>query len=52
MSHTDLGQLDLAALRASAGSAESEEAQARLVDPCGYPPVGVGRRTGGTEAGR
>ena len=42
MSHTDLGQLDLSALRASAGNAEFAEAQARLVSPCGYPPVGVG----------
>ncbi len=41
MSHTDLGQLDLAALRASAGSMKFAEAQARLVGPCGYPPVGA-----------
>ena len=31
MSHTDLGQPDLAALRAAAGDAEFAEAEARLV---------------------
>ena len=42
MSHTDLGQPDLAALRAAAGNAEFAEAEARLLDSCGY-------RLGGTD---
>jgi hypothetical protein len=42
MSHTDLGQPDLAALRAAAGDAESAEAEARLVSACGYPFADVG----------
>ncbi len=42
MSHTDLDQPDLAALRAAAGDAESAGAEARLVSACGYPPAGVG----------
>ena len=42
MSHTDLGQPDLAALRAAAGDAECAEAEARLVSACGYPLVGAG----------
>ena len=37
MSHTDLGQPDLAAPRAAAGDAEFAEAEARLVSSCGYP---------------
>jgi hypothetical protein len=41
MSHTDLGQPDLAALRAAAGDAESAEAEARLVSSRGYPLAGV-----------
>ena len=41
MSHTALGQPDLAALRAAAGDAEFAEAEARLVSS-GYPLVGVG----------
>jgi len=36
MSHTDLGRLDLAALRAAAGDAEFAEAEARLLDSYGY----------------
>ena len=36
MSHTDLGQPDLAALRAAAGDAEFAEAEAGLVSACGY----------------
>jgi hypothetical protein len=36
MSHTDLGQPDLAALRATAGNAESAEAEAGLLDSYGY----------------
>jgi hypothetical protein len=36
MSHTDLGQPDLAALRAAAGNAEFAEAEARLLDGYGY----------------
>ena len=42
MSHTDLGQPDLAALRAAAGDAEFAEAEARLVSACGYPLAGAG----------
>ena len=42
MSHTDLGQPDLAALRAAAGDAESEEAEARLVSSRGYPLASAG----------
>ena len=42
MSHTDLGQPDLAALRAAAGDAEFAEAEARLVSSCGYPLADVG----------
>jgi len=41
MSHTDLGQPDLAALRAAAGDAESAEAEAGLVSS-GYPLADVG----------
>jgi hypothetical protein len=41
MSHTDLGQPDLAALRAAAGDAEFAEAEARLVSSRGYPLTGV-----------
>ena len=41
MSHTDLGQPDLAALRAAAGDAEFAEAQARLVSS-GYPLADAG----------
>jgi hypothetical protein len=37
MSHTDLGQPDLAALRAAAGDAEPEEAEAGLVSSRRYP---------------
>ncbi|MGH3521963.1 MAG: hypothetical protein ACRDU4_03825 [Mycobacterium sp.] len=36
MSHTDLGRLDLAALRAAAGNAEFAKAEARLLDSYGY----------------
>jgi hypothetical protein len=36
MSHTDLGQPDLAALRAAAGDAEFAEAEARLCNSYGY----------------
>jgi hypothetical protein len=36
MSHTDLGQPDLAALRAAAGNAGFAEAEARLPDSYGY----------------
>jgi hypothetical protein len=36
MSHTDLGQPDLAAPRAAAGNAEFAEAGARLLESCGY----------------
>ena len=36
MSHTDLGRLDLAALRAAAEDAEFAEAEARLLDSYGY----------------
>ena len=42
MSHTDLGQPDLAALRAAAGDAEFAEAEARLVSACGYPLADAG----------
>jgi hypothetical protein len=42
MSHTDLGQPGLAALRAAAGDAECAEAQASLVSACGYPLAGIG----------
>ena len=42
MSHTDLGQPDLAALRAAAGDAEFAEAEAGLVSTCGYPLAGAG----------
>jgi hypothetical protein len=41
MSHTDLGQPDLAALRAAAGDAESPEAEAGLVSACGCPLTGA-----------
>ena len=41
MSHTDLGQPDLAALRAAAGDTEFAEAEARLVSSRGYPLAGV-----------
>jgi len=37
MSHTDLDQPDLAALRAAAGDAEFAEAEVRLCSTCGYP---------------
>jgi hypothetical protein len=40
MSHTDLGQPDLAALRAAAGNAEFADAEARLVSS-GYPLAGI-----------
>ena len=36
MSHTDLGQPDLAALRAAAGDVEFAEAQSRLLSSYGY----------------
>jgi hypothetical protein len=36
MSHTDLGQPDLAALRAAAGGTESAEAVAGLGSSCGF----------------
>ena len=42
MSHTDLGQPDLTALRAAAGDAESVEAEAGLVSSCGCPLTGAG----------
>jgi len=43
MSHTDLGQPDLAALRAAAEDAESAAAEeARLVSACGYPLADTG----------
>ena len=42
MSHTDLGQPDLAALRAAAGDAEFADAEARLVGSCGYPLADIG----------
>jgi hypothetical protein len=42
MSHTDLGQPDLAALRAAAGDAEFAEAAAGLGSSCGYPLTGTG----------
>jgi hypothetical protein len=41
MSHTDLGQPDLAALRALAGDAEFAEAEAGPASPCGYPLTGA-----------
>jgi len=41
MSHTDLGQPDLAALRAAAGDAEFADAEAGLVSSRGYPLAGV-----------
>ena len=41
MSHTDLGQPDLAALRAAAGDGEFAEAEARLVSSRGSPLAGV-----------
>jgi hypothetical protein len=41
MSHTDLGQPDLAALRAAAGGTESAEAVAGLGSSCGYPLTGA-----------
>jgi hypothetical protein len=37
MSHTDLGQPDLAAPHATAGDAEFAEAETRLVSSCEYP---------------
>jgi hypothetical protein len=37
MSHTDLGQPDLAALRAAAADAELAEAESRLLSSYGYP---------------
>src|SRR5271157_6044402 len=42
MSHTDLGQPDLAALRAAAGDAESAEAEAGLASSRGCPLAGAG----------
>jgi hypothetical protein len=42
MSHTDLGQPDLAALRAAAGKAEFAEAEARLLGSYGYRLGGTG----------
>src|SRR5690242_2344386 len=36
MSHTDLGQPDFAAPRAAAGNAEFAEAEAQLLESCGY----------------
>jgi hypothetical protein len=42
MSHTDLGQPDLAALRAAAGDAEFAEAESGLLSSCGYPLAGAG----------
>jgi WD domain, G-beta repeat len=42
MSHTDLGRLDLAALRGAAGDAESAEAEAGLVSSRRYPLAGAG----------
>jgi hypothetical protein len=42
MSHTDLGQPDLAALRAAAGDAEFAKAEARLVSS-GYPLADIGQ---------
>jgi hypothetical protein len=47
MSHTDLGQPDLAALRAAVGNAEFAEAKTRLLNNYGY---WLGTR--GTEAGQ
>ena len=41
MSHTDLGQPDLAALRAAAGDAGSAEAESGSVSSCGYPLTGT-----------
>jgi hypothetical protein len=41
MSHTDLDQPDLAALRAAAWDAEFAEAEARLCGTCGYPLDGA-----------
>jgi hypothetical protein len=40
MSHTDLGQPDLAALRALAGDAEFAEAEGGLLSSYGYPLTG------------
>ena len=59
MSHTDLGQPDLAALRAAAGNAEFAEAQSRLLNSYGYrlgdtdPPASLARDVARslTEAG-
>jgi hypothetical protein len=42
MSHTDLGQPNLAALRAAAGDAEFAEAEAGLASACGYPLASAG----------
>jgi hypothetical protein len=42
MSHTDLDQPDLAALRAAAGNAELAEAETSLVSACGYSPADAG----------
>ena len=42
MSHTDLGQPDLAALRAAAGDAEPPEAEAGLASSRGCPLTGAG----------
>ena len=36
MSHTDLGQPDLAAPRSAAGNAEFAEVEAQLLESCGY----------------
>jgi hypothetical protein len=41
MSHTDLGQPDLAALRAAAGDAGFADAEAGPVSACGYPLAGT-----------
>src|SRR5580704_17180588 len=41
MSHTDLGQPHLVALRAAAGDAEFADAEAGLVSSRGYPLAGV-----------
>jgi hypothetical protein len=41
MSHTDLGQPDLAALRATAADAEFAEAEAGIASACGYPLAGT-----------
>ena len=52
MSHTDLGQPDLAALRAAAGDAEFAEAEAGLVSACGYPLGGTDPLRHATWPGR